>query len=176
MAGPTLTLPTPGGSLDTWGTTLNTAANQINDYDSFKRKTVDESRTSTTTLEDDDDLFTSVVANGIYLAQWDLRVDGATAGDFKYAWTGPAGATMLWTSLGHDTAGVFGAGVDGTAIGTAIAHGTLGSGTPSHIWGSGTLVVSSTAGTFRMQFAQNASSATATKALAGSWLWVRRVV
>jgi len=179
MAGPAIVLPTPGGSSGTWGTTLNAALNQLNDYDVFKRKAVDESVTSSVTLQNDDDLVAAVVASATYLVEWDLRIDGATAGDFKYAWTGPAGATMRWVSLGHavgDTTNVAQTTTDVAAIGTTVSHGTLGTGVSSHVHGSGILIVSTTAGSLQLQWAQDTSSGTATKALINSWLLARRVI
>lgn len=173
-----ITLPTPGGSLDTWGTILNTAINSLNAADQFKRKTVLEPITSNTVVQDDDELFVPVLSNGIYKVDWSFRVDGATAGDFKYAFTGPAGAIMTWDSLGHDaadTTNVAPRQIDVAAIGTTIIHGTLGAGVISRVKGSGLLTVSSTAGDLKLQWAQGTSSATATNMNVGSWLLARQV-
>lgn len=172
-----LTLPTPGGSTDTWGATLNAALTQLNQYDRPARKTADEPITNST-LQNDDDLVVPVLANGIYLVEWGLRTDGPTAADFKYAFTGPAGATMVWESQGlaaGDTTNVAPAITDVAAIGTTVTHGTLGAGVVSRIRGRGLLVVAGTAGNLQLQWAQGTTNATPSKNLAGSWLNARRV-
>jgi hypothetical protein len=162
-----------------WGTELNDALNQINGYDVFKRSAADESVVSSTVLQNDDDLVVSVVASATYLVQWHLRTDGATgAADLKYAFTGPAGATMVWSSLGLDVGAatnVAPISQDVLTLTTTINHGTIGVGTVAHVRGSGILVVSTTAGSLQTQWAQATANATATRVLANSWLWARRM-
>lgn len=178
--GLSLILPTPLdiATSGTWGTTINTAINTLNGADQFARKPADESVTSNTTTQDDNDLVVAVVANGVYLVTWDLRIDGATGGDFKYFFTGPTAATMTWNSMGHaaaDTTNVAPTITDAPLISTNVTHGTLGTGTISHIRGNGILVVSVTGGNFQLVWAQGTSSGTATTAKTGSWLLARRV-
>lgn len=178
MAGPVLTLPTVGGSSNTWGTTVNTALNQLNGYDVFARKTADQSVTSSITKVDDTHLSGSVLANGVYIVRWSLRTDGATAGDLRYAFVGPGAATMAWESAGlaaADATNVAPSITDVAAIGTDAVHGTIGTGSTTRVDGSGLLLVSSTAGTFKLQWAQGTSSATATRVLTGSWMFARQV-
>ena len=173
-----LTLPTDHGDNGTWGGVLNTAIGQVNGYDRFARKTADQSVTSNVTVASDSDLAVAVDASGVYVVLWSLVTDGAAAGDIRYSWSGPASATMLWESRGlaaGDTVNVAVASTDVAAIGTAVTHGTIASGTSSRVNGSGLLVVSATAGNLQLQWAQGTSSATATKVKAGSWLWARRV-
>jgi hypothetical protein len=175
----TLTKPTPGGSLDVWGTILNSALDQINEYGLFAPKTADESVVSSITLQNDDHLVLAVLANREYLVDWSLRIDGATAGDFKYAFTGPAGATMVWESMGHgvaDTTNVAQAVTDVAAIGTVVTHGTLGVGTTSRVRGGGRLIVGGTAGNLQLQWAQGTSSASATRVFANSWIRALRTL
>lgn len=174
----TLTKPTVGASRDTWGTTLNTALDQLNAYIVGGWKTSTEAVTSSTTLQNDDNLVCAVVASGVYVVNWALRMDGATAGDFKYAFTGPASATMTWESRGlaaADASNVAMITTDVAAIGTTVTHGCLGAGTTTRVHGSGLLVVSSTAGNLQLQWAQGTSSVTATNVFAGSWLKLERV-
>ncbi len=174
----TLTKPTVGASRDTWGTTLNTALDQLNAYIVGAWKTSTEAVTSSTVLQNDDNLVCAVVASGVYVAEWRLRVDGAAAGDFKYAFTGPSGAAMTWESRGlgaADVANVAMVSTDIAAIGTTVTHGTLGAGTTLTVLGTGLLIVSSTAGNLQLQWAQGTSSGTATNVFAGSWLKLDRV-
>ncbi len=168
-----LTLPTIGASRDTWAATNHIAMNQMNTYIVGAWKTGTEAVTSSTTLQNDDNLVCAVVASGVYVAQWRLRTDGATTGDLKYAFTGPSGATMTWESRGlaaADVANVAMVSTDVAAIGTTVTHGTLGAGTTLTVLGTGLLVVSVTAGNLQLQWAQGTSSGTATNVFAGSWL------
>src|SRR5262245_15271614 len=57
-------------------------------------KTANESVTSSTTLQNDDELFVSVAANSTYLVQCYIKCDGAATGDIKLNWTAPASATF----------------------------------------------------------------------------------
>lgn len=178
MPGPALTLPTPGGSTNTWGTSLNAVLNQINDYDLFARKTANQSVTASITKVDDTHLSVSVIATAVYLVQWSLRTDGATTGDLRYAFAGPAGATMTWSSLGLDIAAAAAAAPfdqDVAAIGTDVLHGTLPTTTVSRVEGTGLLITTGTAGTFKMQWAQRVSDATATRLLQDSWMLATRM-
>lgn len=174
----TLTKPTVGASRDSWGATLNTALDQLNAYVVGAWKTGTEAVTSSTTLQNDDNLVCSVVASGVYICNWGLRMDGAALGDFKYAFTGPSGATMTWASAGlatSDVANVAMTTTDVAAIGTTVSHGTLAAGTTTRVFGAGLLIVSSTAGSLQLQWAQGTSSVTATNLFAGSWLKLERV-
>lgn len=173
-----LSKPTVGSSRDTWGSTLNAALDQLNAYIVGAWRTSTRAVTSNTTLADDTSLFCSVVANGVYVVNWGLRMDGATAGDFKYAFTGPSGAAMTWESRGlaaADASNVAAITTDVAAIGTTVTHGCLGTGTTTRVHGSGLLIVSTTAGTLTLQWAQGTSSGTATNLFAGSWLKLERV-
>jgi hypothetical protein len=173
-----LTLPTVGASRDSWGTTVNAALNQLNAYIVGAYKTGDESVTSSTVLQNDDHLVLAVAASCVYVIQWGLRIDGAAAGDFKYSFTGPSGATMTWESQSlatGDTTNVATAITDASTIGTVVSHGTIASGTTSRVRGSGLLVVSLTAGSLQLQWAQATSSGTASKALTGSWIKAERI-
>jgi hypothetical protein len=174
----TLTKPTVGASRDSWGSTLNSALDQLNAYIVGAWKTSTEAVTSSTTLQNDDNLVCAVTASGVYVVNWGLRMDGATAGDFKYAFTGPSGAAMTWESRGlaaGDASNVAAISTDVAAIGTTVTHGCLGTGTTTRVMGSGLLIVSLTAGNLTLQWAQGTSSGTATNLFAGSWLKLERV-
>lgn len=137
------------------------------------RKTATESVTSSATLQDDDELFVSVEANTVYTVVGVLFYDGATAGDMKISWTGPSGYSFDYQHTGPATglAGTSG-DIDYRQITEAdtLGVGCNGAGTTLAIHITGILIVSSTAGTFQLQWAQFASSATATRVFAPSFL------
>ena len=140
-------------------------------------KTATESVTSSTALQDDDTLSVSVDANTTYHFQAMLKYDAATAGDLKFRWTVPASATLSFSLQRlHDAAALF---TDDQAFGGAndsdITAGGLGAGTTCWLPMQGILTVSSTAGTLLLRWAQNTSSATATRLFADSYVFLQRV-
>jgi len=176
--GRALTLPTPGdaGTNGVWGTTLNTAFSQMNDDFLAVRKTADEAINSTT-LQNDDHLLLPVAVSAVYLVEWWLRIDGPAANDFKYSWTGPASATMVWASLGINTGDATNlppTHQDAPTLATVINHGCAGAGTFTQVRGQGYFVNSTTAGSLQMQWAQVAAAASTTVRI-GSWLKAQRV-
>lgn len=177
--GRSITLPVPDDPTtnDVWGQTINTALNQINDDILAIRKTADEAINSTT-LQNDDHLVTpSLPANSVWLLEWWLRMDGPAANDFKYSWTGPAGAAMVWSSLGlqvGDVANVAPISQDGPTLATVIQHGTIAASTFSHVRGRGYLTLAGTAGPLQMQWAQVVAAASTTLRI-GSHIMGQRV-
>jgi hypothetical protein len=143
----------------------------------FASKTADESLTSNTTLQDDNDLSVTVAANSVYEVEFGLVYEAGTTGDIKYKWVAPAGATFTHsanrlnvgaTLTGDDTVSV-------DAISVTVSAGGLGTGVSLPIEGKGLLRVASTAGTFKLQWAQDTSSAGATIMKADSFIVLRRV-
>lgn len=134
-------------------------------------KAGDESVSTSTTFQDDDDLQFSAVANAVYEIKYAVRFTRTvnTCGR-KYQFVGPAGATggVIDTTVLSST---FASGDQvpdtGTGGGTDSADETL----------SGTLRVkiAATAGTVKLQFAQNTSHASALLCKAGSFAIVYRV-
>jgi hypothetical protein len=137
------------------------------------------SRASTTTLAADPNLAAPVVAAGVYEVECYLNYTGAAqgSGDLKFAFTGPSGATFTWSALGFAVSGGF-------TTPEMICNNTLtstrqvgsNSGSTVDCWIKGSLIVSSTAGTLTLTWAQNTSSSTATVLSAGCWLRLIRVV
>lgn len=136
-------------------------------------KTADETVTSSATLQDDNELFVTVAANMTYIVTGYLYVSSTSATpDFKAAYTGPASATFtnsLWgqTTTASSTIGSIDVGVS-TAIGSAHGRGTFNG--PVTLTIFGLLTVAGTAGTFRLQWAQNTSDPAGVTLKAGSWL------
>lgn len=144
----------------------------------FAQKTATESVTSSTAVQDDDELFVDVEANSIYELMCVLKYDGATAGDFRFTFTGPAGGGM--TTLVHRlSTGAAASSDDAIVEGQTFAGedvaGALGSGTNCFLEVRGLVGVAGTAGTFRLRWAQGTSSGTATRLFAGSYICLRRV-
>lgn len=140
-------------------------------------KTANESVTSNVTPQDDDHLTLSVEANASYLVQALFKFDGATAGDFRWKFVGPAGATYDGINSGLTNAAATTADDHApyTPINTDNNHGALGAGTAVAASSTGLLIVAGTAGNFKVQWAQSFSSATATILQAGSFILLKRV-
>lgn len=123
-------------------------------------KSADTSVTSNVTPASDPHLTLSVAANATY----DVEVVAAWTnggGGFRATWTGPSGATMVWTD--NDGVGV-------TSLGGVVTF----SGTTGTTF-KGTLVVGSTAGTLTLQWAQSTTNAAATILKAGCSLKLNRI-
>lgn len=147
-------------------------------------KTADETINSSTTLQNDDHLVLPVVANAVYTFELDLYMTESTdfVGDFKMSFTCPTGATFdMHGSGAHITDLSAGTSSNGEWIGklaTSSAGASLSFGVGTSLTGvrvHGRLVMSSTAGNFQMQWAQNASDASGTTLKAGSIMTMTRV-
>ncbi|MGW1662924.1 hypothetical protein [Streptomyces microflavus] len=137
-------------------------------------KTVDESVTASTVLQDDDHLTLSTTAGGQYAIEACLIAAGDPAGDLALTIAAPPGSTGHWTP-GAITLGVSdGTGSlrltrydPGTPVGVGIITGGL------IVAPLGTITAGAD-GMLTVQWAQNASSATPTTLRAGSWLRATR--
>jgi len=142
------------------------------------RKTVSTPRVSTTTVAVDPHLALTVVP-GIYKLDAFLMYDGDAAADMKLGWSAPAGTTGAWWPGAMDSSGAafaslprWGALSDITT--STLNVGTIGASTIVVCRPVGTVVVT-TAGTFALQWAQGASSATSTILRGQSTLELRRI-
>ena len=140
----------------------------------FVRKSANESVTSSTTLQDDDELLFSAAANTDYI--FDMYVDftAHASGDMKFDFTGPSGASInlgereyadILDDQGADHISAF--STADTAAGQGAFHVFL----RFH----GTISIAGTAGTVQFRWAQNASHGTATIVYAGSYLRAMKV-
>jgi|SRR6185437_10250034 len=141
----------------------------------YARKTSDQSVTSSTTLVNDTQLVVAVSASNAYKFDLVLLYKGAAAGtgDLKFAWSVPAGATVVSHLLFADTGLV--ARLNYQTATTSPPMGTNGTGNPLSLRCTGTIVVSSTPGSLQLQWAQNTSNATATTVLTGSSLTLTNI-
>lgn len=182
-----LTLPSVGGSNNTWGTTMNAALNQLNGYDVFQAKAADQTVTSNATLADDTHLALALPAAGTYVVEGIFLASSAsTTPELKIAWAytgtlasgyrvGFGPSTASTDPLGATAQGVRAAAAGNTAatITAATAYGLDGTNWTAIIEKG--VVIVSTAGTLKIQWAQNVSNATGTTLRAGSYLWARRM-
>lgn len=155
----------------------------VSDFDIlgiFADKTADETVTSSTTLQDDDQLFLPVAANARYILDAFIIYTGAAdpAGGLKMGWTGPSGATMKWTNFGTNGDITGATLVEYNVVVETIAGGrSVGTNltTEMSCQPRGRLATGGSSGTFRFQFAQGASNATGTVVKAGSYVRLVKV-
>ncbi|MFD4527862.1 hypothetical protein ACFWP7_28810 [Streptomyces sp. NPDC058470] len=140
-------------------------------------KSTTETVTSSTTLQNDDELFLSAVANATYEVEMWLLHSSGTTGRFKGGWTVPASSTFAWGVHGAASTATTSPATDVLMqIRTSVENISLGganlSGTAAYI--RGTLITAGTAGTLQFQFAQVTSDAAATQVRNGSVLKIKR--
>ncbi|MER6956003.1 hypothetical protein [Streptomyces sp. NPDC000618] len=142
------------------------------------RKTALTSRASNTTVTADPDLQLQVAANAEYAFEFYLRISGDPAADMDIKVTVPSGATGSYGVTGR-LAGASTADTDARTS-TRISYGVETQfSTPSTAaaqvnHGAGRLITSS-AGTFSIDWAQTVSNATGTVMEADSWISLRRI-
>jgi hypothetical protein len=144
----------------------------------FVRKTADEIVNNSSTLQDDDHLTLSISANATYVVEAMFIYDGTTTADVKLSWVGPSGATLDWVRGGLDSGAAAAAGSMNQgyqSISGTPSLGTIGIGTKMAATPKGLLKTSSTAGTFKLQWAQNTADPTNTTMYTNSWLQLRQV-
>jgi hypothetical protein len=133
------------------------------------RKTVDESVTNSTTLQNDDNLKISLAADDVYEFSGMLFVSSTSATpDVKVTFTVPSGATIRWFGEG------FGDGYSVSAD-CVSASGTtftilLSANSLATVKFNGIVVNSTTAGDLQLQWSQVATNAAAVKVEARSFL------
>lgn len=138
-----------------------------------KVKAADQSVTSSTALVDEANLQFGIGPNETWIFTWTLSLTFSAAGQAKVAVVTPAGATQLILAEMHPNAIVpaFGTtGTSGTGIALVCALATAGVARVV-----ATVVNGATAGTVKLQFAQNTSDGTATTVKATSALTAVRV-
>ncbi len=142
------------------------------------RKTANENVNNSTVLQDDDHLAIAVEANAVYLMEAFLLYSTDPAADIKLQFTGPAGATLDWGRGGIDsgaTTTTTGASKTAIAIAAAVTLGGITSNTTQlFAMPRGTLVTAGTAGTFRLQWCQQAGVANNSTLYAQSWVRLQR--
>lgn len=142
----------------------------------FKQRTTTQTVVSSTTLVDDNALFVTVVAGGIYELKALLKYNSSTTSDLKIQWVGPASSTLSWTVIGLIAGAVSQQDVQmlPSAISTPETLGVASAGATTFADITGNLNVGS-AGTFKLQWAQQVSGGTNTNMLADSYIRLLRM-
>lgn len=152
---------------------LSSLAAYINDVEAriplLIRKTADESINTSTTFQNDNELTAAVEANSTYWCHLHLQTSSAVTPDFKYQFSKPAGATTpAWNAVYFTTAAALTASISGDALST----GGFGADLPIEAWG---YLITTNAGQFTLQWAQNTSDAGSTIVRAGSALILMKI-
>ncbi len=146
----------------------------------YVRKTGDTARPSTTTYADDPHLTVTVAASAVYLVNVGLYYTSTsqTAGDFKAQFVAPSGAALqasvntfaaASTVTTDDLSGC-------VTLTTGMSCGVVATADPYNpCQVSGLLVTGGSSGAFKVQWAQNSSSATATTLKANSYMALQRL-
>lgn len=137
----------------------------------FARKTADETINNSAALQNDDHLFVSLEADAVYAHFTNLTYQSNSTPGFQMDYTLPAGATMAGNTYG---VGGSGASFQHGSMTTSIVGVTgTGGNTGLRIWGL--IIMSSTAGTGRIRWAQNTANASDTIVRSGSYWELHRV-
>jgi hypothetical protein len=147
------------------------------------RKTADETVNNSAALQNDDHLVFPIAANETWYVEALLLAQGATVNaDYKWGWSGPAGATANWSlaALADATAGGYVQRTTALTSSSVLAIGATAS-TPG-LAGTTTVKLEGifsavgTAGAINLQWAQDVATVENSKVLAGSFLKIRRIV
>lgn len=138
----------------------------------FARKTLDETVNNSAVMQNDDALFVSVAANTTYKFELNLRITTNTTADFKSTFTFPTGLTMQYSApvITAGASAMFPFSLSQTD--TVAIEGNASAFTAVY---EGLVVVSSTAGTLQVQWAQNTANLSNTVVSAGSYLLLTKV-
>lgn len=139
-------------------------------------------RASTTTLTDDPDLTMQLDANATYRVEMFLHFAAIDLARFRTAWTVPSGATGNRSAVGPDQGQILsGTSSGGTgrwgvhAFTTICTYGSRDSGANQCFALEESTLITTTAGTCALQWAQATSNATATRLGQGSFMRVTRL-
>lgn len=163
----------PGAGTTLTGSTLSSLITELRPL--HVRKAADETLSNSTTLQNDDELFLSVGVQ-IYDLEAQVIYGAGTSADFKIAWTFPS-ATLDYVAACLDNAASPVAGQivsQGEASGTSKSFGGVGVAAFRYAWFKGRINVA-TAGTLRVQWAQNSPVVENTVVKTGSFITLRQL-
>lgn len=141
----------------------------------YVRKTANESVTSSTTLQDDDQLILPLAANRTYeIRGMIIYDDGTSDGRLKTGWSGPAAATFDWLNDGLINTDFTQSAASVWRIANTISDsretGAGPTGEVNMLLINGLAITAGTAGNLTFRWAQMQSNAVATTVRTGSWL------
>lgn len=168
-------------TLPTWTTKpvtapdLTTMVNGISELRPIlARKTLDETVNNTSTLQNDNHMSASVIANAVYEMRMRAIVNGGTTPDIKFGWTYPVGLTMSVHFFEGSTPSTAASVLQGPGIETTVpAFSTIAA--DQIIIIEGLVIVGANAGTLQLQWAQNVATASNTTVKINSYLLLRRL-
>lgn len=163
------TIPAAGAKLR--GSVLNSLITEVRQVSAIK--TADESVTSSAVLQNDDVLTVALEASARYKFGLFLRYDAVAASDIRTQMSLPASATAFYTADGVPVAGTAFSLFDAIESTLFIFEGA-GAGSIRNVTFIGH-ILTSTAGSATLQWAQGTSGGTATIVKAGSMLWAERL-
>ncbi len=173
---------TIGNSTSTTAGTMRWTGTDFEGYDGFvwrsltlgssggnptvsKVKTADETVNSSTTLQDDDQLYFSIGANETWTFRYVVQGNSAAAPDFKFAVTAPSGAICKVSTSDPEGA------TSVANLGCGVSSGLVpGNATEDLYEITGTVTNGATAGLVRLQWAQNVANASNSIVRAGSYV------
>lgn len=130
---------------------------------------------STTALADDEDLTVTASGGGIYIVDSLVCYAAGTTADLKLAWAYPGSGVLDYAADGYTTAGTLDQTLaNGVASASSRSFGGLGLGSPRYVRYFGRYAAAAD-GAFKLQRAQNTSTAENTVIKAGSFLALYRV-
>jgi hypothetical protein len=146
----------------------------------FAFKSANTDRASTTTLADDPDLTFQLEANAVYRVMFIMHYAALSAAEIKTQWTTPTGATGNRSAVGAPSGTTDATAAPTMRLGvhnftTTITYGTRSSATNLCYALEESIVTTTNSGTCALQWAQNASNATATRMGSGSYAYAMRL-
>jgi hypothetical protein len=139
------------------------------------RKTADEIVNNSAVFQNDNDFFFDVAANEIWAFHLGMRVTSNTTADIKFQWTVPSGMTGRWWGLYQNGDGTLNVSAKTADLLTSPFTIPWGGVSEGFINWRGIAVVSTTAGTLQLQWAQATATVVDTKIFADSFLIAQRV-
>lgn len=144
----------------------------------FVRKTADETVNNSATLQNDDVLLAALVANEVVAFICQIFYSSGGTPDFKFTFTVPALATIVWNVTSGIARGTGGAvALQANIVASAGPYSIDGFGAPDPVCVTvvGTVVNGANAGNLQLQWAQDVATVADTKVLTNSWLRVEHV-
>jgi hypothetical protein len=155
-----------------WGTFVNNNFTILADREERIVKAAAESVTSSTTLQNDNELLYTMIANHTWAFRLVVLASTAAGSALRSNFTVPASASWTYIAYAPSTAT---AGRDSTGATSDYVTGAMVSNAEPIIY-DGTVTCGATAGNFQYQWAQGASSGTALIVAANSYLLMKLLV